>query len=37
LSKGKLSVGWNKHPVFNHVSVKRCFKCWDYFHIAKNC
>lgn len=37
LSKGKLSVGWNKCPVFNHISVKRCFKCWGYFHIAKNC
>jgi len=22
--------------VFNHISVKRCFKCWGYFHIAKN-
>lgn len=37
LAKGKLSVGWRKCPVYNHVNVKRCFKCWGYYHIAKNC
>lgn len=37
LNKGKLSVGWKKCPVYNHVNVKRCFKCWGYYHIAKNC
>jgi len=37
LSKGRLSVGWNKWPVFNHINVISCFKCWGYFHIAKNC
>lgn len=37
LNKGKLSVGWRKCPVFNHVNVKRCLKCWGYYHIAKNC
>lgn len=37
LSKGKLSVGWRKCPVYNHINVKRCFKCWGYYHIAKNC
>lgn len=37
LSRGKLSVGWKKCPVYNHVSVKRCYKCWGYYHIAKNC
>jgi len=37
LSKEKLNVRWKKCPVFNHINVKRCFKCWGYFHIAKNC
>ena len=37
LNKEKLNVGWKKCPVFNHISVKRCFKCWGYYHIAKNC
>lgn len=23
--------------MFDHYSVKRCFKCWGYYHIAKNC
>lgn len=37
LNKGKINIGWKKCPVFNHINVKRCFKCWGYFHIAKNC
>lgn len=37
LSQGKVNIGWKRCPVFNHVSVKRCFKCWGYHHIAKNC
>lgn len=37
LKKEKLNIGWRKCPVFNHYSVKRCFKCWGFYHIAKNC
>lgn len=37
LSQGKVNIGWKRCPVFNHISVKRCFKCWGYHHIAKNC
>ena len=37
LKKPKLNIGWKKCPVFNHINVKRCFKCWGYYHIAKNC
>lgn len=37
LKKEKLNVGWKRCPVFNHIGVKRCFKCWGYYHIAKNC
>lgn len=37
LKKEKLNVGWRKCPIFNHINVKRCFKCWGYYHIAKNC
>lgn len=37
LMKGKISVGWRKCPVYNHINVKRCYKCWGYYHIAKNC
>lgn len=37
LMKGKLSIGWRKCLVFRHINVKRCFKCWGYYHIAKNC
>lgn len=37
LNKGKLNVGWRRCPVYNHINVRRCFKCWGYYHIAKNC
>jgi len=37
LRKKKLNIGWKKCMVFNHYSVKRYFKCWGYYHLAKNC
>lgn len=37
LSQGKVNIGWKRCPIFNHISVRRCFKCWGYNHIAKNC
>jgi len=37
LKKAKFNVGRKNCPVFNHINVKRCFKCWGYYHIAKNC
>lgn len=37
MNRGKISVGWRKCRVFDYFSVKRCFKCWGYNHIAKNC
>lgn len=37
MNRGKISVGWRQCRVFDYFSVKRCFKCWGYNHIAKNC
>jgi len=37
LRNEKINIGWRKCLVFDHYSVKRCFKCWGYYHIAKNC
>jgi len=37
LRREKINIGWRKCLVFDHYSVKRCFKCWSYYHIAKNC
>ncbi|XP_011694553.1 PREDICTED: uncharacterized protein LOC105453951 [Wasmannia auropunctata] len=37
LRKDKINIGWRKCLVFDHYSVKRCFKCWGYYHIAKDC
>lgn len=36
LKKEKLNIGWNKCPVYNHVSIKRCFRCWGFYHMTKN-
>lgn len=37
INRGKINLGWRKCPLFNYISVRRCFKCWGYYHIAKNC
>lgn len=37
LKRGKINIGWKKCMVFNHYSVRRCFNCWGYYYIAKNC
>lgn len=37
LKRMKVNIGWNKCPVFEYYNVKRCFKCWGFRHIAKNC
>ena len=28
---------WDCYPVYEYVSVLRCFKCWKYGHKAANC
>ena len=37
VKRGKINIGWKKCAVFNYVIVIRCYKCWGYHHIAKNC
>src|SRR5580765_111126 len=37
LKRIKINIGWNKCPVFEYYNVKRCYKCWGFRHIAKNC
>lgn len=37
INNGKINLEWRKCNVYDYLSVKRCFKCWGYFHIAKNC
>jgi len=35
LKEAKLNVGWKKCPIFNHINVKRCFKCWGLLSYCK--
>lgn len=37
ISRGKLRIMWSLCPVFENVSVLRCYKCNGYFHKAGNC
>lgn len=37
LKKGKINIGWRKCHIADYVNVKRCFNCWGFYHIAKNC
>lgn len=34
---GKLNVGWARCRVRDYVAVTRCYKCYAFGHIAKNC
>lgn len=37
LEKEKINIGWRKCHVVNYINVKRCYNCWGFYHIAKNC
>ncbi|XP_077279098.1 uncharacterized protein LOC143906728 [Temnothorax americanus] len=37
LKTEKINIGWRKCHVTNYVNVKRCYNCWGFYHIAKNC
>lgn len=37
LEKQKINLGWNKCRVYDHINVLRCYKCYGYHHLAKEC
>ncbi|GLV36019.1 hypothetical protein CBL_01783 [Carabus blaptoides fortunei] len=37
INQGMIKVGWSRGKVVDHVYVKKCFKCWGFNHIAKDC
>lgn len=37
VSREKLSIGWDKCKVFEHIQVYRCYKCLGFNHQAKDC
>jgi hypothetical protein len=37
MSVGKINIGWDRCPVFEDISVDRCFKCEGYFHKSAKC
>ncbi|GBN95815.1 hypothetical protein AVEN_229319-1 [Araneus ventricosus] len=37
LSLRKLSLGWTRHSVKEHLNIKRCFKCQSYGHLQREC
>lgn len=37
LKSGKLSIGWDRCPVFENIYVSRCFKCLGFNHKAEDC
>lgn len=34
---GRVSQGWESYPIYEFVSVLRCFKCWKYGHMSNMC
>ena len=37
MGKNRIFVGWDSYPVYEYISVLRCFKCCKYGHKAENC
>lgn len=37
MKAGKLKIGWSVCPVYEHVGVLRCFKCFGYNHKSAEC
>ncbi|XP_057335423.1 uncharacterized protein LOC130676322 [Microplitis mediator] len=37
MDKKKIKIGWNRCRVFDCISIVRCYKCWGYYHYAKEC
>ena len=37
MTAGKVSIGWDKCPVFEAINVLRCFKCGEFGHKSTEC
>lgn len=37
ISMGRIRIGWINSRVREKTTVVRCFKCWDYGHLSRNC
>lgn len=37
MKTGKVYVGWQRCPVYEHINLRRCLNCNGYNHGAKNC
>lgn len=37
IANTKIFIGWNRCPVFEHISLTRCFRCCKLGHTAKDC
>lgn len=37
IKSDKLSIGWDRCKVYEHIYVSRCYRCLGYNHIAKVC
>ncbi|XP_023221191.1 uncharacterized protein LOC111622951 [Centruroides sculpturatus] len=37
IKEGTINLGWARCPVFDFISIKRCFKCLGFGHFANQC
>ena len=33
----RIFIGWDRLPVFEDLSVSRCFQCQEFYHKKQNC
>lgn len=37
MNKKKFYIGWEKCRVYENLTIKRCFKCQEYYHKSDEC
>lgn len=37
ISAGRINLGFNRCSVFENFDLRRCFKCWRFNHLARDC
>lgn len=37
IRRGRLNIGWKRCKIIEDVYIKRCYKCWGFNHMARDC
>lgn len=37
MKEGKVCVNWDRCRIFEYISIRKCYNCWGFKHIASKC